>query len=97
MLGYPDAALDDVARAVKDAREIGQVGTLMYALTWTSMIQIYCGKYAAAEAQAKEHAALANEKGSSYWTAAGMCNEGLLLHHSGRASDPQCRRDARPI
>jgi len=87
MLGYPDAALDDVARAVKDAREIGQVGTLMYALTWTSMIQIYCGKYAAAEAQAKEHAALANEKGSSYWTAAGMCNEGLLLYHSGRASD----------
>jgi predicted ATPase len=87
MLGYPEAALDDVERAVKDAREIGQAGTLMYALIWTSMIQIYCGKYAAADAQAQEHTALANEKGSSYWTAAGMCTEGLLLYQRGRASD----------
>ena len=32
MLGYPEAALADAARAVRDAREIGQAGTLMFAL-----------------------------------------------------------------
>ena len=33
LLGYPDAALADAELALKHAREIGQAGTLMYALT----------------------------------------------------------------
>ena len=32
LLGYPDAALADADDALKDAREIGQAATLMYAL-----------------------------------------------------------------
>ena len=32
MLGYPEAALADADHALKDAREIGQAATLMYAL-----------------------------------------------------------------
>ena len=32
MLGYPEAALADADQALKDAREIGQAVTLMYAL-----------------------------------------------------------------
>ena len=32
MLGYPEAALADVEQALRDAREIGQAATLMYAL-----------------------------------------------------------------
>ena len=32
MLGYPEAALADAEQALKDAREIGQAATLMYAL-----------------------------------------------------------------
>jgi hypothetical protein len=32
LLGYPDAALADADRALKEAREIGQAATLMYAL-----------------------------------------------------------------
>ena len=32
MLGYPEAALADTEHALKDAREIGQAATLMYAL-----------------------------------------------------------------
>ena len=35
LLGYPDAALADTEHALKDAREIGQAPTLMYALTLT--------------------------------------------------------------
>ena len=33
LLGYPEAALADTEHALKDAREIGQAATLMYALT----------------------------------------------------------------
>ena len=32
LLGYPEAALADADQALKDAREIGQAATLMYAL-----------------------------------------------------------------
>ena len=34
MLGYPEAALADAEHALKDAREIGQAATLMYALVY---------------------------------------------------------------
>ena len=37
MLGYPNAALVDAEHALKDAREIGQAATLMYALAWTNV------------------------------------------------------------
>jgi hypothetical protein len=46
MVGYPEAALTDAEQAVKDAREIGQAATLMYALTVASLIHIHCGNYA---------------------------------------------------
>ena len=36
LLGYPEAALADADDALKDAREIGQAATLMYALSITS-------------------------------------------------------------
>ena len=35
LLGYPEAALADADHALKDAREIGQAATLMYALNFT--------------------------------------------------------------
>ena len=37
MLGYPEAALADADHALRDAREIGQAATLMYALVYASM------------------------------------------------------------
>ena len=33
MLGYPEAALADAEQALRDAREIGQAATLMFALS----------------------------------------------------------------
>jgi len=51
-LGYPDAASDDAKRAVDDAREIGQAGTLMAVLHFTSGIYILLyGNYDLAKAQ----------------------------------------------
>jgi hypothetical protein len=63
-LGYAKAALADAEHALKDAREIGQASTLMYALPWASFTQTFCGNYAPANALADELVALADEKGS---------------------------------
>jgi hypothetical protein len=60
VLGYPEAALADADHAVKDAREIGQVATLMYGLFHASLSHIFCGNYAAANADADELVALAS-------------------------------------
>jgi class 3 adenylate cyclase/predicted ATPase len=87
ILGYPNAALKDAEQAVKDAREIGQAATLMYALTVTPMTLIFCGHYDAAKAQSDEVIPLAEEKRATLWKAVGMTSRGYALALTGRASD----------
>ena len=87
LLGYPEAALADADDALKDAREIGQAATLMFALSIASLTHILCGNYAAATAQADELVALADEKGALFWKALGMMNQGCVLALTGKASD----------
>jgi predicted ATPase len=43
LLGYAEAAVVDADHALKDAREIGQAATLMFALTITGWTHIVCG------------------------------------------------------
>jgi hypothetical protein len=64
LLGYPEAALADADHALKDAREIGQAATLMYALGHVhQVLPIFsCGNYAAANAQADELVAWRTKK-----------------------------------
>ena len=71
LLGYPEAALADADDALKDAREIGQAATLMYALFLASLRMPFCGNYATAKALSDELVALADEKGASFWKAHG--------------------------
>ncbi len=87
LLGYPDAALADIDQALKDAREIGQAPTLMYALLHVSVSYIYCGSYTAATAVLDELAALADEKGSLFWKPHGMAQQGCLFGLTGRAAN----------
>jgi predicted ATPase len=87
ILGYPDAALADSAQALKDAREIGQAATLMFALVQTSMVPFLCGRYTAANSSTDELAVLADETGAVYWKAYGMAFQGCVLALSGNASD----------
>jgi class 3 adenylate cyclase/predicted ATPase len=87
VLGYPKAALRDNDDAVRNAREIGQAATLMYALHLTSITYTLCGNYVAAAAQAQELVVLAEEKGSLFWKALGMADQGCALGLTGRASD----------
>ena len=87
LLGYPEAALRDADDALKNAREIGQAATLMYALVHAPIPYTLCGNYAAAAAQAQELVALAEEKGALFWKAGGMMNQGCVLALTGKASD----------
>ena len=89
MLGYPDSALADAEQAVRDAREIGQAATDLFALaSHGAWIVSLCGNYAAANAQADELVALADEKGAAHWKPIGMLNarSGFLIL-TGKASD----------
>ena len=88
LLGYPDAALADANHALKDAREIGQAATLMYALNNTAIFaHIPCGNYAIANAQIDEVVALADEKRALLWKGLGMMDQGCILALNGKASD----------
>jgi class 3 adenylate cyclase/predicted ATPase len=87
VLGYPNAAIVDAERALRDAREIGQASTLMYALTHTGFIHVTCGNYRAATSEVDELAASADEKASPFWAALGLLNRGYLCALTGEASD----------
>src|SRR5262249_40405721 len=67
MLGYPEAALADADHVLEDARDSGHAVPLMYAQFHTSLTNVLCAKYAAANAQSSEVVRLADEKGAALW------------------------------
>jgi predicted ATPase len=87
VLGYPEKAHADTDHALKDAREIGQAATLMFALALPSYTLILCGTYDGVGARIDELLALADEKGASFRKAQGMMLKGSLLASSGKSSD----------
>jgi tetratricopeptide (TPR) repeat protein len=87
LLGYHEAALADAEHAVKDARQIGQAGTLMFALAHASWTYILNGTYAAANALLVELGALADEKAAFFWKASEKSFRGLLFAETGKTSD----------
>jgi predicted ATPase len=78
-LGFSDAALSDVERAIKQAREIRHAATLMLSLTLTSFVLIQCGKYASAKLLSDELVSLGEMKGALVWKAFGVVLQGWLL------------------
>jgi predicted ATPase len=86
-LGYPEAALADSDQAVSNAREMGQVAALFYALFHSGLTQSFCGNYAKATTQFDEVVALADEKGVAFWKPAGMVFQGCVFAVTDRASD----------
>jgi predicted ATPase len=83
-LGYPEAALVATERALKDAREIGQAATLMYALSLPLYTIVLCGDFPTANMQSREVAALADEKGAPLWKAYGTMFQGFILALTGQ-------------
>ena len=86
-LGYPDAALADTDRALKDAREIDQAATLMYALLNASWTHLLCRNYATVDAIADEVIPLAEAKDAVFWKSGAIAFKAHLLAATGKASD----------
>ena len=84
LLGYPESALADADRAIKNGREIGHVPTLMIALA--NMTDLVCGNYATANTHLHDLVALADEKGALWWKALGTALQGYLFALTGEAS-----------
>ena len=87
LLGYYAASRNDGERAVKNAREIGHVTTLLYTLYYAAYNHIYCGDYAAANVHVDELIALADERGAQFWKALGTAVRGGIFALTGKASD----------
>jgi class 3 adenylate cyclase/predicted ATPase len=79
MLGYPETALTDTELALKEAHELGQAATLMYAQAHGLWPQMWAGNYTAAGRLLDEAVALANEKSAMHWKTLGMIGQGCLL------------------
>jgi class 3 adenylate cyclase/predicted ATPase len=86
LLGYPEAARRDADEALASARDLGQAGTFMYALTRVASFHLAAGNFAAAAPLSHELAAIAEEKDFSYWKAAGMLAQGCLFALTGKPS-----------
>jgi class 3 adenylate cyclase/predicted ATPase len=79
VLGYPEAAVADATAAVKEAREIGQAATLMFALTLSAITLIYVGEYPSATGLLDELIELTTSKNVSYWKGHGANLKGTIL------------------
>ena len=87
LLGYPEAALADAARALKVARETGHSATLMYVLNWSIWTHIHCGNYSAASVLIDEYIPLKDQIGPMFWGGWGTMQRGCVLALTGKASD----------
>jgi predicted ATPase len=87
LLGYPQAALVDVDRAVNAARDTGQAATLMFALVMCAWPCAWTGNIVAAEGLLREALALADESGGSFWKGNGVALLGSVLTLGGSAAE----------
>jgi predicted ATPase len=86
-LGYPEAALTDTEQALKNAREVSQAPSLMFALVYTSITYSFLANYAVAKALTDELVALGDETGATFWKAAGIAFQGSVLSLNDQAAD----------
>jgi predicted ATPase len=66
-IGYPESALRDADAGLKSAREVGQAGTLAYALFGAGILDVLCSKSHSAEQCVDELSALSEKYGLASW------------------------------
>src|SRR4029077_4956398 len=86
-LGYPEAALAGANQFLKEARQIGQVGTLFTALNFSIVVHFLCGAHPTADALANELFTLADKQDAAMWKPAGLAYRGWILAGADRASE----------
>jgi predicted ATPase len=86
-LGYPEAALVDTNQSLKEAREMGQAGTIFLTLNYAIIAHFLYGNHATIEALANELSILADKQDAVIWKLAGLQYRGLIFAVTGRASE----------
>jgi predicted ATPase len=87
-LGYPEAAVVDANKGVKEARDFDHAGNMFQALHNAVITHFLCGNYAAVEALANELFALAEEQKSVVqWKPVGLLYRGWAFAGTGRTSE----------
>ena len=85
-LGYPEAALADAQRAVRNA-PVGHVAWHSYTVRITATILMDCGNYAEASAQIDEAIARTEEAGALYWKWGVTLLKGCLFVLTGKSAE----------
>jgi predicted ATPase len=85
VMGYPEAALEDLNQAISGARDAGEAATLMFALGHAPLTLLWTGNYVAATAAIEEVVALSSEKNAFVWNVIGKLHQGCLFALTGRA------------
>jgi len=86
-LGYSDSAMRDADQAWKSARDLGLVGTIVYAALATAILEISFGRFAIAEARAEELFALSAKHGLALFKAFSGLLRGWIFAATQRSDD----------
>jgi class 3 adenylate cyclase/predicted ATPase len=84
-LGYPDSAVRDLDEALRSARDLGQVGTLVYAVGVGAEVEILCGRLRVAETRVEELFTLCEKYGLPFWKGFGELLRGCIFAATDRA------------
>ena len=101
MLGYPEAALADADHALRDAREIGQAATLMYALCSRATTHFHAETTRQQTLKSMNLSLWRTKKASLFWKAFGMMIPRLRIgpdrQSLGRSSNDHLRNHRMPV
>jgi predicted ATPase len=86
-LGYLESALADVDEALMRARDLGQAGTLLYAVGMGAISEIHCGTFRVAEALVEELLGLSEKYGSPLWRGFGELLRGCIFVATNRGEN----------
>ena len=84
-LGFPNATLSDLEHLLKEGREIGHAASLMGALFYASLLDVWCKGHHAERKLTEELLALAEEKHAPFFAALGTMQRGVVLAVTGDA------------
>jgi class 3 adenylate cyclase/predicted ATPase len=84
-LGYPESALRDAEDALNSAQNLGQAGSLGYAIGMGAILEVLCGRFAPAEARIEELSALSERLGLPFFRSLSTLLRGCIFTATDRA------------
>jgi tetratricopeptide (TPR) repeat protein len=84
-LGYPESAVRDADEALRSARDLGQVGTLAYAVGISALTEVLCSRFRVAEGRVAELLALSEKYGLPQIKGLGGLLQGCIFAATDRS------------